>query len=356
MNKGIYIHIPFCIKKCNYCDFNSYDNMAHWHKQYTSALLKEIKQKSVYDYDTVFIGGGTPTCIPLPQLLGIVNCVSKENCEFTVEVNPATCDMQGFKLLYRAGVNRISFGLQSVHDNELETLGRIHTWSDFLTSYLNARDAGFKNINVDLMFSLPSQTVHSFYQSLKAVAALKPEHISCYCLSVEPGTPFYSMKLDLPSEEQQRQMYHLCVNYLKSIGYHHYEISNFAKSGLECKHNLKYWERLPYIGFGAGAHSFENNIRCENSRNIPEYISCNKKQITYLSESDIENEYIFLGLRKTDGICLADYKNNFGADFLEKYKHIIQKYNNFCDVSDGRFYLNLEGLTVSNIILADFME
>lgn len=360
MNSGIYVHIPFCVKKCNYCDFNSYDNINNLKQPYVDRLIAEIKDGIPSDYDTVFIGGGTPSSLSLSQLLSIVKVTDKgadsDSFEFTVEVNPATVDVDGFIALKNAGVNRISFGLQSANDDELKILGRIHTFSDFLESYSNARSAGFDNINIDLMFSLPNQTLEKWKYSLQRVVDLSPEHISCYSLIVEEGTPFFDMELNLPLEEDDRQMYHFCVNFLKEHGYKHYEISNFAKDGFECKHNLKYWERKPYYGFGAGAHSLIDNIRYENSRNVNEYINANKIIKTNLAENDIENEFIFLGLRKTSGINLSEYKLLFENDFTQKYAQIIEKYKDFCVIDNNRFYLTLDGISVSNTILSSFLR
>jgi oxygen-independent coproporphyrinogen-3 oxidase len=324
--------------------------------KYYNTLVQEIQNDKPDVYDTVFIGGGTPTALPLPLLLNIVSIVAKEGCEFTVEVNPATLSANGFMELRQAGVNRISIGLQTAIDSELATLGRIHTFDDFLVCYDNARKAGFNNINIDLMFGLPKQTITDFKYSLERIINLQPEHLSCYCLSIEENTPFHSMQLDLPDEEATRQMYQFCANHLTQNGYHHYEISNFAKPGFECKHNLKYWERKQYYGFGAGAHSLIKQVRFENSADICEYLKGNIKTKTVLSEKDIKNEYIFLGLRKTNGIDLTDYKLTFRQDFLQEHKEQISKYIEYCSVRDNRFFLTLDGLTVSNTIIADFLE
>ncbi|OQB13619.1 MAG: Oxygen-independent coproporphyrinogen-III oxidase 1 [Firmicutes bacterium ADurb.Bin193] len=356
MSSGVYIHIPFCARKCAYCDFNSYDNLDSLMEPYTQRLISEIKSGLPKDYDTVFLGGGTPTALPLPLLLEIVDAVFKEGCEFSVEANPATIDFEGFAVLKAAGVNRISLGLQSAQDSELKILGRIHSYSDFLSTYKAARRAGFDNINVDLMFSIPNQTVRSWADTLYKVVSLKPEHISCYSLIIEDTTPFSRMELSLPSEDEDREMYMYCAEFLKKNGYNHYEISNFAKDGFECRHNLKYWERKEYRGFGAGAHSFYNGARYENSRDVSEYISDNKVTKTILTQKDAENEYIFLGLRKTDGICLSEYKSLFGHDFTEKYYSAIKKYADFCEIRGGRFYLNLNGISISNTIICDFLE
>lgn len=358
MNSGIYIHIPFCVKKCNYCDFNSFDNINELKDSYVDTLIKEIESKKPDNYDTVFIGGGTPTSLPLPQLLKIVDLAAADNCEFTVEVNPATVNKDGFAALKNAGVNRISFGLQSAKDDELKLLGRIHTYKDFLYSYSDARKAGFENINIDVMFSLPNQTIQKFSHTLNVISDLSPEHISCYSLIIEEGTPFYEMPLELPSEDTDREMYIYCVNFLKSKGYNHYEISNFSKDGFECRHNIKYWNRTPYYGFGAGAHSLINNTRYENSYDVKQYVNKNKVSETILNIKDIKNEYVFLGLRMTNGINLSEYEKIFNEDFAEKHKRLILKYQyrNFCEIKDGRFFLTLDGISVSNTILSDFTE
>ncbi|MDR0405703.1 MAG: radical SAM family heme chaperone HemW [Clostridiales bacterium] len=355
MSNGIYIHIPFCVKKCAYCDFNSYDNLDGLKQPYTEALLREVAARLPAAYDTIFIGGGTPTALPAASLLRIVSAVAREGCEFTVEVNPATLDRGGFAALKDAGVNRISFGLQSALEDELAVLGRIHTFADFLRSYRDARDAGFGNISIDLMFSLPGQTLDKWKRTLHSAAALSPEHLSCYSLTIEEGTPFHAMRLDLPSEEEDRQMYRYAAEYLQRLGYRHYEISNFARDGYQCAHNLKYWERTPYYGFGAGAHSLTGGTRYANSREVRQYISANAVTETVLSATDIENEYIFLGLRKTDGIRLAEYRALFGAEFTEKHAAALRNYQGLYAVDDGRFRLTLDGICVSNTILCGLM-
>ncbi|MDD3765994.1 MAG: radical SAM family heme chaperone HemW [Eubacteriales bacterium] len=359
-NSGVYIHIPFCIQKCLYCDFNSHAGMEHLQGAYVNALIDEIKKGLKEKFDTVFIGGGTPTALPLNWLLKIIETVRKSEfcadvCEFTVEANPATVDFKGLLQLRKAGVNRISIGLQSANDDELKVLGRIHDYSAFLTTYAMARDAGFDNINVDLMFSLPNQTKEKFKSTLEQVINLSPEHISCYSLIVEENTPFSSMDFDYPTEDEDREMYLMCVQLLREHGYEHYEISNFCKPGFYCKHNLKYWDRVNYYGFGAGAHSLIDNVRFENTADIEVYTRENRKTAEVLSRYDIEKEFIFLGLRKMSGISLSEYKSLFGQDFLEKYEKTISKFKDFSRVEGDYFRLNIDGISVSNTILSYFM-
>ena len=355
-SSGIYIHIPFCVKKCSYCDFNSFDNIEHLYEPYTDALLAELAVRLPYDYDTVFIGGGTPTALPLPLLLRAVGRVAKNGCEFTVEVNPATIDKEGFARLRAAGVNRISLGLQSADDAELKTLGRIHDYSAFLNTYSAARGAGFDNINVDLMFSLPNQTADGFLRTLEKVVALSPEHLSCYSLILEEGTPLFDANPALPDEDEDREMYVRCVDYLKKHGYEHYEISNFSKPGFECRHNLKYWNRDDYYGMGAGAHSLVGGVRYANTTGVEEYIKGNNPSSEPLTAEDEEREFIFLGLRKTEGIDLALYRALFGQDFLQRRSRAAEKYRAFCEVENGFFRLNLDGISVSNVILSELTE
>ncbi|MCR4649684.1 MAG: radical SAM family heme chaperone HemW [Lachnospiraceae bacterium] len=261
-NLGIYIHIPFCVKKCNYCDFNSASFSDEIKNRYIDALCEEIKFRSVCfsdrKIDTVFMGGGTPSIL-LPEQTGrIFDCLRsffdiKDNAEITIETNPGTLDKDKLKAYRSFGVNRLSMGLQSFNDNELKVLGRIHNEKDFLDSFNNAREEGFKNINVDLMSAIPLQTLSSFESNLLKIKKLSPEHVSIYSLIIEENTPFYDMKLDLPTEEDEREMVHMIPDVL--TGYSQYEISNYAKKGYECRHNIKYWKRDEYLGFGLSSAS-----------------------------------------------------------------------------------------------------
>ena len=298
---GIYVHIPFCKSKCKYCDFNSSDKYFDLEEDYVNALISEIRGCDCKDdVDTVFIGGGTPTALKNENLLKIIDCISNhfslKNAEFTVECNPATADYDDFVSLKNAGVNRLSIGLQSANDDELDFLGRIHTYKMFEKTYIDARKAGIDNINVDLIFSLHDQNLDKWKNTLQKAVDLKPEHISCYSLIVEENTPFYSMKLNCPDEETDREMYRYAISFLAENGYRQYEISNFCLDGYECKHNIKYWKRGNYLGFGCGACGMYNDVRTENTREIKSYIKNNIVKKVKLSKEEAMSEHIFLDL------------------------------------------------------------
>lgn len=361
MSLGIYVHIPFCKSKCRYCDFNSSDNRWGLEDIYTDAVVKEIKERGKgKEADTVFIGGGTPTAIKTDNLLRIIDSVygnfNLQNPEFTVECNPATMGYDGFLKLKKAGVNRLSIGLQSANDGELSILGRIHTFETFLSTYSQAREAGFDNINIDLMFSLPDQTFESFSNTLCKVADLKPEHISCYSLIIEEGTPFYSMDLNLPDEETDRKMYEYAIDFLAQRGYNQYEISNFALENKECRHNLKYWQRQNYLGFGCGAAGLFGNIRSENTYNIREYIVNNTPRIEELTKEEEMAEHIFLGLRMMAGFSVEEFNHIYNVDFKTKYSEQIEKFTKAgLMVVSENCRLTREGVSVSNSVMCEFV-
>ena len=306
---GVYIHVPFCIKKCNYCDFHSY--VANNYEEYVKALILEIDAFEKCDVDTIFVGGGTPTLVPLD---GILNALSRKfnivkGAEISVETNPKI--FGDFKSLRAMGFNRLSMGLQSVHDDELRVLGRAYNFEEFKTAYISARRE-FENINLDIMYSLPDQTMDKWVETVETVRGLAPEHISCYALKIEEGTPFASMQLNLPDDELDRQMYWYMENLSE---YRRYEISNFAKPGFECRHNLKYWRREEYIGFGEGAHSFLNQKRwCGD-------------EIEEISEIDAVREGIFLGLRLSEGIDERKLKGRFAKELEESIREGLLQRN-----------------------------
>lgn len=358
---GVYVHIPFCVKKCAYCDFNSYDNINDLKDSYTDAVIGEINGYSgEITADTVFFGGGTPTALGIPRLIRIIDAVKNkfklEKCEFTVEANPATVDAQGLLLLHNAGVNRLSLGLQSCNNRELAALGRIHTYEDFLKTYRDAQNAGFENINIDIMFGIPCQTEESFADTLKTAADLNPSHISCYSLIIEENTPFYNMKLDLPDEETERRMYYTAVDFFASRGYVQYEISNFAKPGCECRHNIKYWTRANYAGFGAGACSMINNVRYKNTSAVSEYIKNNRPEREVLTKEEALAEHIFLGLRLTGGFNIAETERLYGINFFKRYGDIVEKYEKAGLLKTGEnLMLTREGISVSNTVMCEFL-
>ena len=376
---GLYLHIPFCKSKCAYCDFYSFVPKDEGiFERYTQALIKHIesygKSCAGYSPDTVFIGGGTPTALPLEDLLQIIRAVKKnfdltKTCEFTVEANPATVDKAGLKKLRRAGVDRLSMGLQSAHDHELAALSRIHKRDEFEEAYRNAREAKIGNINVDVMYGIPGQTVGSCLATLKYVADLSPEHISFYNLKIEPGTPFAKMRdsLSLPGEDAEYEMYIKGSEYLASRGYVHYEISNFAKPGFRCLHNLKYWNCEEYLGLGPGAHSFFNGTRFSFYRDVERYIRgvedpASRVQITETSETirprERIGEYVMLRMRLAEGVSERDFSRLFGMSFSATYGRLLAKYQNggFVIKRGDSYAFTPRGMFVSNYILSDILD
>lgn len=364
MNSGLYIHIPFCVKKCNYCDFVSFESGCQ--KDYFECLNKEIELYSdffnSYNIDTVFIGGGTPSAVNSCYIEKILqNIKVDDNAEITIEVNPGTLSIEKLKAYKKAGINRISIGLQSANDNELKILGRIHTYEDFLRSYEMIVNAGFTNINTDIMFGIPNQTLDSFKNTLSEVKKLNPTHISAYSLIIEENTPFGRMELDLPDEETDRAMYE-CLN-TELLGYQKYEISNFAKPGYECRHNIKYWQMENYLGIGLNSHSFINGRRFSNTSDLNFYMNNLNNAILPVIESEYETDEelikdtVITGLRMCKGINLNSIDRRFKINFYEKYKKIIDKYTsmNLLVYKNGNLYFSEEGFSVSNYILSDFM-
>lgn len=393
---GIYIHIPFCVQKCLYCDFVSGPATIETKRDYVNQLLKEIEIRaeqlcpfspeedeseanvqefeSAKDYvvDSVFIGGGTPSVLDGEWIKEIL-CKLKEtfyfdkNCECSIEVNPGTVDYEKLLCYRQAGINRLSIGLQSCNDNELKALGRIHDYAAFEETYRLARKAGFTNINVDLMSAIPEQTGESFNRSLMQICELGPEHLSVYSLIVEESTPFYDMDLKLPDEEEERQMYHNTAEMLKKYGYEQYEISNYAKPGRECRHNLRYWRCEEYIGFGCAAASFVNGVRWKNTENRTEYMKyladgktlqgnfyCEKERLT---ESDKMSEFFILGLRMNRGVSLDEFKEKFGRDIYEAYNISLENHlkHGLLEIRNNRIALTDRGRDLGNYVMRDFL-
>lgn len=375
----IYIHIPFCVRKCRYCDFLSFPASDDVIDKYVDALLKEIRSKSIKgaEVSTVFIGGGTPSILT-PEHIGDImwelksSFRLKENAEVTIEANPGTINEDKADAYIRNGINRVSIGLQSSQDVELQKLGRIHSWQDFLDSYNILRNAGIKNINVDIMSGLPLQSAYHYEETLSEVCELQPEHISAYSLIIEENTPFYGMyndkdgklKNELPDEEEERKQYYLTKSKLSQYGYKRYEISNYAKEGYECRHNTGYWKRTPYLGFGIGAASLYNEIRFNNIKDIECYISnSNRKDfitenIQQLTVKERMEEYMFLGMRMAEGISKSKFRQIFGKDIEEVYGDVIAKYEGYGMVKNagGRVLLTDKGIDVSNVIFSEFLQ
>lgn len=373
MNKntlGIYIHIPFCIKKCNYCDFCSFPNSSNnVMERYSLELVKRIKEFAQKNpsraVDTVYFGGGTPTLLSKECFEKIFSALQSsfeiaDDAEITVECNPASIDRERLAALRKIGINRISIGLQSTDPNELSLLGRIHSFDDFRNTFEDARAVGFDNISIDLMYGIPNQTLKSFEKSLKDVVALSPEHISAYALKIEEGTAFYSMvdSLVLPDENTEAELYELCNSVLSNSGYCRYEISNFAKLNRESRHNLKYWSLDDYIGFGVAAHSCFEGVRFGNSRDIDAFISgediCD--QYEEISESERAAEYIMLGMRLACGINLDEYREIFGKELKEESPCINDFIRGgFIIEKDRRIAFTTKGFLVSNSILSEII-
>lgn len=370
-NLELYVHIPFCIRKCAYCDFLSMASTREQQKQYQKALEREILAAGElpdYEVSTVFFGGGTPSVPDAEDLMRTMELLKRRFCfsedaEITLEANPGTLTRRKLELYRQAGFNRISLGCQSVHDGELKLLGRIHSFEEFLESWQMTREAGFSNINVDLMSGLPGQTQESWEKSLTTIAQLNPEHISAYSLIVEPGTPFASRKLDLPDEETERKMYECTGEILGSFGYTQYEISNYAKPGLACRHNIGYWKRTEYLGFGPGAASLLDNCRFTNTTDVAQYLrdSGRPDQIRenqeQLSEKDCMEEFMFLGLRMNEGISEAEFEAQFRRTPDEIYGNVLEKYltSGFLWRKNGRIGLTREGISVSNVVMSEFL-
>ncbi len=403
---GIYIHIPFCVHKCNYCDFLSLAASGEKIDCYVNALTKEIEQVSVFyqDYmvDTIFLGGGTPSILPMTQFGKLIKAIQgnfaiSQGAEITIECNPGTLDMEKLHGYKEYGINRISIGLQSTEDKELRLLGRIHRMNDFLNNFHAARQVGFDNINIDIMSALPDQSVSSYKKTLHQVGDLQPEHISAYSLMIEENTPLELMAAEwrnnglhsFPEEEQERQMYYDTKEILSSYGYERYEISNYAKPGCHCRHNVKYWRRENYLGLGLGASSMVENVRWKNIDKIEEYTtywlskdslanqptSANQSKLCRLPRLHIDvfykgirelqelslqeqmEEFMFLGLRCKKGIAQKAFENCFQRDIKEVYGNVLDKWISMgllCS-QEGTIFLSEKGLDVSNYILADFI-
>lgn len=405
----LYIHIPFCVKKCNYCDFLSAPSSAETMEAYVNALINEIRlvgaQYSGRKISSIFFGGGTPSILEGSQILRITDALKEifdlsglkgkpktffrkkavpPGIEFTIEANPGTLDKDKLKSYKKAGINRLSIGLQSAVDAELKELGRIHTVEEFLESMEMARLEGFDNINVDLMQAIPLQTLGTWKKTLMAVAALRPEHISAYSLIIEEGTPFHermngNLPLALPDEDEEREIYYITKEILEKFGYTRYEISNYALPGKECRHNCGYWTRKDYLGLGLGSSSFIDNVRWKNCSDLETYIDlitqgrtgelkCEEEK---LSHKDQMAEFMFLGLRMKQGIVKEDFFEQFGMDYDYVYGEVTQEMydRGLLDIAESetedpltsfmktrtRVFLTDKGIDVSNRVLAEFM-
>ena len=417
MNKReleLYIHIPFCARKCAYCDFLSFAAPERVYRDYMDKLLEEICGQGPnfqeYRVSTIFVGGGTPSILPADLIMELFATLSENfdispDAEITMEANPGTLTMEKLEVYRQSGINRLSIGLQSADDKELKYLGRIHSYDSFLKSFQRARQAGFKNINVDLMSALPGQDVHSWKNTLKKVMMLKPEHISAYSLIIEEGTPFYErfgepqgkqssvvcgeadadrggalpapktaaeiaaraavMTLpDLPDEDTDREMYHLTKEMMAAHGYDRYEISNYAKKGYECRHNIGYWTGVEYLGLGLGASSYTYGYRYHNTENLQEYLSLNlyeggaaARDIEELSLEDKMEEFMFVGLRMMKGVSGSEFLERFGQNMWNVYGDALKRLEQqgLIEVDAPMVRLTELGIDVSNVVLSEFL-
>lgn len=377
---GIYIHIPFCVRKCVYCDFLSFPADDAVKSMYMAALNEEIKATAAsygeYEVQTVFFGGGTPSCIAKELLKDCLLTIQMyfhmaDNAELTLELNPGTASLESLEYLRNAGFNRLSIGLQSADNKELRLLGRIHTYEDFLSTYEWARRAGFSNINVDLMSALPGQSLETWLNTLHMVLKLEPEHISAYSLIIEEGTKLFDcigQYPQIPDEDTDRLMYHETKRLLAEHGYVRYEISNYAKKGFESRHNQIYWQRgcdhiRDYIGLGLGASSTVGNYRYRNTGNLPEYIAdCKipdrlRRGEELLSKQELMEEFVFLGLRRMEGISVSEFERTFGEPLEQIWEKAFNKWSSAgCLAKKGGFwFLTEKGIDISNVVLADFL-
>lgn len=366
----LYIHIPFCVRKCAYCDFLSAPGSEEAKASYTKALLREIEavKTEKREVSSIFVGGGTPSALS-PSLMGDIfekiheSFSVAQDAEITIEANPGTLSKEKLFLYKNAGINRLSLGLQSPEEAELKSLGRIHTYEEFLESFSLAREAGFQNINVDLMCALPDQTYEGWIRNLRTVAALHPEHISAYSLIIEEGTPFAKRKLNLPDEDTEYRMYEDTAGILEEYGYEQYEISNYAKKGFVCRHNIGYWTRKEYLGLGLGAASLWGNQRFSNTSDFSAYLKESgspekiRENRETLSLEDEMSEFMFLGLRMTEGVSKAEFLESFGTPIESVYGKVLDKYKNMglLEEKEGRIFLTRAGIHVSNGVMAEFL-
>ena len=389
---GLYVHIPFCVKKCKYCDFNSYkmdidskkryiEDLKIEMELYSNKLYKDNKYKnkeccSLNKNDkitSIFVGGGTPSILTSDEIREVFISIKEmfdidENAEITIECNPGTLTLEKLKTMKEIGINRLSIGLQAIQEKHLNFIGRIHTYEEFEKNYKDALSVGFKNINIDLMYSLPNQTLCDWKETLEKVVHLNPTHISAYSLILEEGSELNNMyesnKFELIDENVDIEMYEYTINYLKSKGYNQYEISNYSKEGYNCEHNILYWECEHYIGIGAGASGYINENRYNNVESLEDYhLSLVKREKPIqeneiLSEKDMIEEKIFMGLRMNKGIKFEDFKKKFGIDFREKYNKQIEMLlaRKLINQSFEGIQLTQKGREISNSVFIEFME
>ncbi len=394
-NLGLYIHIPFCLRKCPYCGFysqgvsenclinsdvasggNIFGNFDRYFDRFRDALIADIRSTEVNKIvDSIFFGGGTPTLLPEETLIAILNAIKESftvsvDSEITIEANPGTVNVGKLTALHNAGFNRLSIGVQSFDDRVLKTLERIHNCREAEGAINDARAAGFRNVNIDLMFGIPGQTMDQWRDTLETALSLKPEHISFYSLQMEEGTPFMAAfergEFEELSDDLDREMYHYAIQKLKSAGYKHYEISNASFPGFECRHNLKYWTLKEYLGFGPSASSYIDGTRFTVKADVEAYDTPVYEEYHVNSEFDNMSEFVFTGLRLTSGINYGEFRARFGIGFEETFAECMKELDEYVKSGDVRIYVDAEGnrtgirltekgIDISNQILSLFV-
>lgn len=374
---GLYIHVPFCAQKCYYCDFNSYKINSNQKKEYLINIEREMKfyKEEFKDkcFDTVFFGGGTPSILTVDELKELVNNIHenfniKKDAEITIECNPGTINREKLEDMKKMGINRLSIGLQATQNYHLKSIGRIHTYEEFEKNYYDALDIGFKNINIDLMYALPNQKTQEWKDTLDKIINLNPSHISAYSLILEQGTKLYDMyqnkEFELLDEDTDINMYNYTIDTLKRHGYNQYEISNYSKEDLECKHNIIYWKCDYYLGLGPGASGFIGDTRYSNIEDICEYNKCIMQNIKPVSEEieltkkDKIEEFIFMGLRMNEGINLDVFKERFDTDFYDIYQEVMDKLikRELVRFDGKNISLTQKGREISNSVFIEFLN
>lgn len=374
---GLYIHVPFCAQKCYYCDFNSYKINSNQKKEYLINIEREMKfYKDEFKdkcFDTVFFGGGTPSILTVDELKELVNNINenfniKKDAEITIECNPGTINREKLEAMKKMGINRLSIGLQATQNYHLKSIGRIHTYEEFEKNYYDALDIGFKNINIDLMYALPNQKTQEWKDTLDKIIKLNPSHISAYSLILEEGTKLYDMyqnkEFELLDEDTDINMYNYTIDTLKRHGYNQYEISNYSKEDLECKHNIIYWKCDNYLGLGPGASGFIGDTRYSNIEDICEYNKCIMQNIRPVSEEieltkkDKIEEFIFMGLRMNEGINIDVFKERFDTDFYDIYQEVMDKLikRELVRFDGKNISLTQKGREISNSVFIEFLN
>lgn len=374
---GLYIHVPFCAQKCYYCDFNSYKINSNQKKEYLINIEREMKfYKDEFKdkcFDTVFFGGGTPSILTVDELQELVNNINenfniKKDAEITIECNPGTINREKLEAMKKMGINRLSIGLQATQNYHLKSIGRIHTYEEFEKNYYDALDIGFENINIDLMYALPNQKTQEWKDTLDKIIKLNPSHISAYSLILEEGTKLYDMyqnkEFKLLDEDTDINMYNYTIDTLKRHGYNQYEISNYSKEDLECKHNIIYWKCDNYLGLGPGASGFIGDTRYSNIEDICEYNKCIMQNIRPVSEEieltkkDKIEEFIFMGLRMNEGINIDIFKERFDTDFYDIYQEVMDKLikRELVRFDGKNISLTQKGREISNSVFIEFLN